>query len=798
VKHDSAGRQDLWAYCRILALFALLLLPGLGVDAATLTVDTTVDEFDVSPNATCSLREAVESANNDADFGGCVGVDPYGDDTILLPAGTYGLTQTPPEPFLDLDNSVGDLDFGSTVAAAALTSGPAAIDRGIILIDSLEILGEGAESTIIERASAEIFGILQTEFPTAVRLVDLTIAGGEQVAGAGIFADFNLSLERVVVRDNVARAPDAGGGGIVSFGALTLVDTLVTGNRVDLEDPCDVGPPTTGGGILALLFDEMLIERSTVSDNVVTGDAGCEGFGGGLGLLAGFVPARIVNSTFSGNSAPYAGGIDLLAEVPFFIPGGVLSPESPRRGNRPSGAPAWARGSTSTAPVGRGTVLPPPEPVFLEHVTVANNSAVEVGGLSILSFLELGEVVLENTLIGNNTADDAPDCTLFGATVTSQGTNLLSIDDPFDGDDDVCLTQPPDLVGTLAAPLDPVLGPLQNNGGLTPTQALLSGSPAIDAAPDQGETEDQRGVARPQGAGFDIGAFEVNEVDLTISKTDSEDPVQRGTAFTYTLVAENLSPNPAVDVEISDSLPVPLTPTSVTPSAGGNCTILVPPAIPQGGGFVSCTFAGGTGQNEQRTVTITVSVAPDATPGSVVVNEAFVSSASPEVDPDPNPNQVEETTTIARADLAITKTAEINGYIATFVVTVTNLGPDDALDVVIDDPLAPGAAFVSATPSMGGVCTTPAVGVGGGTVTCIFAGPTALGEQRSVVIETQVTGPVPNTATTSAATGDPVPDPSPNMATAGVSVVAVPTLGEWGLLLLVTSLMAAGVWWLRR
>jgi uncharacterized repeat protein (TIGR01451 family)/CSLREA domain-containing protein len=789
VKRDLTGRRDLWAYLRILALSALLLLPGLGADAATLTVDTTVDEFDVSPNATCSLREAVESANNDADFGGCVGVDLYGDDTILLPAGTYGLTQAPPEPFLDFDNSVGDLDVGSTG------------DGGDI--DNLEILGEGAESTILERASAEVFGILQTTFPTAVRLVDLTIAGGEQVAGGGIFADFNLSLERVVVRDNVARAPDAGGGGIVSFGALTLVDTLVTGNRVDLEDPCDVGPPTTGGGIFAILFDEMVIERSTVSDNVVTGDAGCEGFGGGLGLVAGFVPVRIVNSTFSGNSAPYAGGIDLLAAVLPLLPGGVLSPESPRGRDRPAQAPAWAGGSTSNAPLGRGIVLPPPEPIFLEHVTLANNSAVEVGGLSILSFeqleeLEELEVVLENTLIGNNTADDAPDCTLFGATVTSQGTNLLSIDDPFDGGDDVCLTQPPDLVGTLAAPLDPVLGLLQNNGGSTPTQALLSGSPAVDAAPDQGETEDQRGIPRPQGAGFDIGAFEVNEVDLTITKTDSEDPVQRGTSFTYTLVAENLSPDPAVDVEISDSLPVPLTPTSVTPSAGGDCTILLPPALPQGGGFVSCTFAGGTGQNEQRTVTITVSVSPDATPGSVVVNEAFVSSANPEVDPDPDPNQVEETTTIAAADLAITKTAEIDGFTVTYIITATNLGPDDALDVVIDDPLPPSAAFVSATPSMGGVCTTPAVGVKGGTVTCTFAGPTGLGEQRSVVIETQVTGPVLNTATTRSATGDPEPNPSPNMATAGISVAAIPTLGQWGLLLLVTSLMAAGVWWLRR
>ena len=62
-----------------------------------------------------------------------------------------------------------------------------------------------------------------------------------------------------------------------------------------------------------------------------------------------------------------------------------------------------------------------------------------------------------------------------------------------------------------------MLGPLQDNGGPTFTHALLAGSPAIDArnpaAPGSGgnacEATDQRGVARPQGAACDIGAFEL-------------------------------------------------------------------------------------------------------------------------------------------------------------------------------------------------------------------------------------------------------------------------------------------------
>ena len=56
---------------------------------------------------------------------------------------------------------------------------------------------------------------------------------------------------------------------------------------------------------------------------------------------------------------------------------------------------------------------------------------------------------------------------------------------------------------------DPNLGPLADYGGITPTMALLSGSPAIDAALNTAcPPTDQRGSARPQGAGCDIGAFE--------------------------------------------------------------------------------------------------------------------------------------------------------------------------------------------------------------------------------------------------------------------------------------------------
>jgi hypothetical protein len=67
-----------------------------------------------------------------------------------------------------------------------------------------------------------------------------------------------------------------------------------------------------------------------------------------------------------------------------------------------------------------------------------------------------------------------------------------------------------DIIPPTGTTITKILGPLADNGGPTPTHALVPGSPAIDAAPVGPDcpSEDQRGIARPQGAACDIGAFE--------------------------------------------------------------------------------------------------------------------------------------------------------------------------------------------------------------------------------------------------------------------------------------------------
>jgi hypothetical protein len=112
------------------------------------------------------------------------------------------------------------------------------------------------------------------------------------------------------------------------------------------------------------------------------------------------------------------------------------------------------------------------------------------------------------TRAGNGIAGSDPD--LSGA-FTSLGHNLLGLSG---GSLGLINGVNGDLVGTAAAPINPLLGPLANNGGPTFTMALLPGSPAIDAGDDTLTGADQRGFPRLCGQHVDIGAYELNAASL--------------------------------------------------------------------------------------------------------------------------------------------------------------------------------------------------------------------------------------------------------------------------------------------
>ena len=135
--------------------------------------------------------------------------------------------------------------------------------------------------------------------------------------------------------------------------------------------------------------------------------------------------------------------------------------------------------------------------------TIASNTArVRGGGVAALSF-EGPSIHISNSIVARNTAPAGPD--LFGDLVAR--FSLIG-----DGTGSQVTNTDGNQVGRVAphtGPIDPLLGPLANNGGPTRTRALLPGSPAIDAASSDGcPGKDQRDVARPQGSACDIGSYE--------------------------------------------------------------------------------------------------------------------------------------------------------------------------------------------------------------------------------------------------------------------------------------------------
>jgi CSLREA domain-containing protein len=138
--------------------------------------------------------------------------------------------------------------------------------------------------------------------------------------------------------------------------------------------------------------------------------------------------------------------------------------------------------------------------------TITDNQAIKGGGglnsgqayAAVSDKTAIARVRLLNTIIAENTSSKGPgNCNVQDMIIQSDGHNL-------DSDGSCFLTATGDLPKH-----NPVLGSLAFNGGPTETEALLLGSPAIDAgAADGCPQHDQRGVARPQGAGCDIGAYE--------------------------------------------------------------------------------------------------------------------------------------------------------------------------------------------------------------------------------------------------------------------------------------------------
>ncbi|MBE7384696.1 MAG: right-handed parallel beta-helix repeat-containing protein [Leptolyngbya sp. SIO1E4] len=268
----------------------------------------------------------------------------------------------------------------------------------------------------------------------------------------------------------------AGGDGIrVARGNLALNSSVIHGNQ--------------GDGI-RVLNGTLVIMSSTVSEN------------GRDGISNGFTSSdfTVINSTINNNDRD---GIFILG--------------------RPSGGDESHMnliGST-ISDNGRHGIIG----YFADEILVTNTTISGNGGNGIID-LDFNPSRVTSSIIANNGHDSVFNRDVVG-DFTTGGNNLIG-----DGDGSTSFTDGVngDIVGTTANPIDPRLGPLQDNGGPTLTQALLPDSPAIDAGSNPNTlTTDQRGAARVSGERADIGAVEYQlDPDQVIIGTEESDSLTGG------------------------------------------------------------------------------------------------------------------------------------------------------------------------------------------------------------------------------------------------------------------------------
>jgi CSLREA domain-containing protein/uncharacterized repeat protein (TIGR01451 family) len=283
---------------------------------------------------------------------------------------------------------------------------------------------------------------------------------------------FNLSAEKSVLEGLTvtggASNPLLGGevpgdgAGVLAYeaGEAVLRGLDITGNVASQNGAGVSAPPEGVNKTVVSIFD------STIAGNHVTGGA-IEGLGGGVYVLGKFT---LVNSTVTGNT------VDSLGAV--VQGGGVLLAIDPASAEGSEGTilnSTIAGNGVGMGGVGGGLSVYNPEPML--------------GGSAALN--------VKNTIVAGNTGPAGPsDCAVVA---------MVSSDHNISGDASCMFGD-----GGSKQSTDPLLGGLANNGGETDTLALQAGSPAIDAATNDGcPATDQRGVSRPQGSACDVGAFEL-------------------------------------------------------------------------------------------------------------------------------------------------------------------------------------------------------------------------------------------------------------------------------------------------
>ncbi len=390
-----------------------------------------------------------------------------------------------------------------------------------------------------------------------------TITFASSLNDSTLFLDLGeLLVDRSVTIDGGTTGVtiDAGGGSRIFNidDGDTATDAVVEISGLTLTGGFVTG---NGGGILNQ--ENLAASNSTITGNIAVAADDGDGDGGGIYNAFG-ATLTVSNSTLSGNTATSDGGA--------------------------------IRNFTNSD-------------LTVSNSTITGNSADSGGGIFGAFYTAESSITVTSTIVAGNTAIVDPD--LNAPYSGSLSTFIVTNSAIQVGSGDLANGVDGNIVG-----IDPLLDPdgLQDNGGPTPTIALLPGSPAIDAGsnPDNLPT-DQRGLPRLQGDGVDIGAFETEEVAGSAPVAADDTAVtSEATPVTIAILSND------TDADGNDTIDPTTVIISAPPQAGNvelvsDGTVIYTPEA----GFTSFdiftyTVADIDG-NLSNEATVTVEVLPDAT-----------------------------------------------------------------------------------------------------------------------------------------------------------------------------------------
>jgi hypothetical protein len=299
---------------------------------------------------------------------------------------------------------------------------------------------------------------LASTLPIITDAAGLTIDGGGGITVSGnnavqifmVGEGADLTLRNLIISDGAA----VQGSAIFNEGGtLEVSNSTISDNHAD----------DYGGGIFNAPGGTVEVINSTISDNTAAD------IGGGI---RSFGTLKVINSTISGNDADFAGGGS-------DNDGGTLEVINSTISDNNASLDGGAING-----IGTSTII---------NSTISGNSASFGGGISGGATVTLQGTIVANSEFGGNCAGQPTD---GGYNIDDDGTCGFA-----------------QATGSLPN-TDPLLDPegLKDNGGPTPTIALLPESPAVDLVGQDAcppPSTDQRGVERPQGEACDAGAFEL-------------------------------------------------------------------------------------------------------------------------------------------------------------------------------------------------------------------------------------------------------------------------------------------------